>query len=170
MARKPQQHDPHDDANPRIDPQLDALLDAALSPHAIEGGVPADLASRIFEATKDHLPQAQADVPDVIARIGVRRFKLSAAIILLACEVAVVSLASSIAHEVRDTLVVKREFVSLASYQPVADPMDAEIELLNRQLDAALAGRTWDGGSSSADGNWDDLGLSTLDVGSEVVF
>lgn len=170
MSPNPEPYESQDDAevNPRIDPQLDALLDEALAPQAVEGGVPADLAQRIYAATADRL--ARAGVPDVIARIGVRRFRLSAAIVLLACEVAVVALASSIAHEVRDTLVVKREFISLASYQPPVDPMDAEIDLLNRQFDAALAGRTWEGAGPAADTGWVDLGLQTLDVGSEVVF
>lgn len=140
------------------DPRLDALLDEALAPD----DPPTDLASRIVAATQDDLP-----APGILARLGSRRFRLAAAIVLLTCEVGVVAVASSIAHEVRDTLVVKREMTHLAAYEPPVDLIDAELELLDRQLTAALAGRAWEGGWNEPD----DLGIDDVyDISNEVVF
>jgi len=129
------------DTQYKFDPQFDALLDEALRPEA----PPVDLADRIFVATRDQLPSPHRAV---IARIGhvppaVRA--LAAAIVVGAC-VGVVLMSGVIVRDAKQTVALTTEIDALAQYEPPADGIDSELQLLSMELELALQGGS--GGSA----------------------
>src|SRR5262245_57137761 len=105
------------DAERPFDPKLESLLDEALAPEAIDGGVPRDLAARVFNATKDKLTRRRT----VLGRIGFGSWSAMAASWIIAGGLAV-TLATA-APAIDPIGALKRE---LRALRP-ADPIDQEI-------------------------------------------
>ncbi len=123
------------DTQYKFDPQFDALLDEALRPEA----PPADLAERIFAATRDQLPARHRGVIARIGHVPPALRAVAAAIVLGAC-VGVVLMSGLIVRDAKQTVALTTEINALAQYEAPADDIDSELELLSLELDMALQG------------------------------
>jgi hypothetical protein len=123
------------DTQYKFDPRFDTLLDEALRPEA----PPADLADRIFAATRDRLPSRHRGVIARIGHVPAPLRALAAAIVLGAC-VGVVLISSLIVRDAKRTVTLTTEINALARYEPPADGIDSELQLLSMELELALQG------------------------------
>jgi len=128
------------------DAELEALLDEALAPEAIEGGVPTDLAARIFDATKGKLQKRRT----ILGRIGFGSWSAIAASWSIAGLLAVGLSTMAPPAQANPFAVIARDLRTLSDYKGPAESVDQDLASLAVQVDhASIASAASLGGEES---------------------
>jgi|GEM_PF-4238746 len=118
-------------SEPSPDPRLEQVLHQALRAPA----APANLAGRIFQQTRAHLPRKVWGMH--MSVITLRRLRALAAGIVLAGSAALLIEASGILRDAKYTVEARKNLVTLSRYQAPQTDLDEEIQQLAMRIEAA---------------------------------